>query len=71
MALDVVSFKKLIKDSKKTQNEIAEQIGLTASQFSQKANGIRRFTVPEALKLAEVFDLSIEDLRQLWKGENE
>lgn len=69
MALDVVSLKELIKDSKKTQTEIAEEMKMSTSQFSQKVNGARRFTVPEALRLAEILKLDLKGLKNLWKGE--
>lgn len=66
MALDVVALDRLLEDKKKS--DIARKMLLTTTSFAQKKNGQRRFTVEEALKLAEILGLTLDDMRELWKG---
>ena len=44
-------------------------MGLKFPAFSAKVNGKRDFKVEEALKLAEILNLDLEDMRRIWKGE--
>jgi len=67
MALDVEALES--KMCGKTKSEIAKALKMSLSRFSQKTTGLRRFTVEESLELANVLDLTIEDMREVWKGE--
>lgn len=68
MALDIVALEDVIEKSGMKRGAIAKDLQMSASQFSQKANGSRRFTIEEALKMADLFDLSLADFKKLWKG---
>lgn len=45
-----------------SQKEIAEYLNLSTNGYSMKENGLRKFTLDEAKKLAELFGVSIEEL---------
>lgn len=45
-----------------SQKEIAEYLNLSPNGYSMKENGLRKFTLDEAKKLAELFGVSIEEL---------
>ena len=51
-----------------SQNEIARAMNIGQGLFSMKVNGQRRFSVPEAIKLAEILQLNFEDFKQIWRN---
>lgn len=67
--LNVVVLKQFLNATPMTQNEIARKMGIGQSLFSMKVNGQRRFSVPEAIKLAEILQLNFEDFKQIWCNE--
>lgn len=66
MALDIVALDNLLKDHKKTQ--IAREMDITITNFSQKIHGERKFTVDEALRLSKILGLkTIDEMQEIWK----
>ena len=65
--LDIVALKNVLAG--KNQSEIASKLGMSQSCFSNKVNNRRLFRIEEALKLAEVLNLNVDDMRKLWKGD--
>jgi antitoxin component HigA of HigAB toxin-antitoxin module len=49
-----------------TQNDIARKLGINYTNFSRKLNGERKFTIEEALKLAELLQINYTDFKQIW-----
>ena len=45
-----------------TQEEVAKKIGISTNSYNRKERGKRKFTLIEAKKLADLFDVSIEDI---------
>lgn len=45
-----------------TQEEIADKIGISKHSYNRKERGVRKFTLVEAKKLADLFGLSIEEI---------
>ena len=41
---------------------MADKLGITLQNYYQKENGIREFKLSEAKKIADLFDVSIEDI---------
>lgn len=48
--------------SGKTVEAVAEQIGVTRQALSNYENGIRQINITQALKLAELYDSTAEDI---------
>jgi len=46
------------------QNYVASRIGIDQNRFSDLVNGRRQIRVEEALILADMFDLDVEDVIQ-------
>lgn len=67
--LNVVVLRQFLNATPMTQNEIARKMGIGQGLFSMKVNGQRRFSVPEAIKLAEILQLNFEDFKQIWRNE--
>jgi antitoxin component HigA of HigAB toxin-antitoxin module len=67
--LDVEVLNSFLAKTKKTRKDIAEQIGMSETSFSQKASGKRAFTVSEALRLAEVTRMPQKTFKEIWKDE--
>lgn len=57
-------FKWLIRDRGFTYAELAQIIGIPASSFSKKINGMCLFDVFEAFKLVNVLSIQSENLRE-------
>jgi len=47
------------------QNYVASRIGIDQNRFSDMVNGRRQIRVEEALILADMFDLEIEEVIQI------
>ncbi|TDX49137.1 helix-turn-helix transcriptional regulator [Orenia marismortui] len=55
-------LKILIIESDSTQEEVADYLGLAETTFNRKLNGKSEFKLSEAKKLADLFNLTIEEL---------
>lgn len=64
--LDVVVLDKILDSAPMKRKTIAKSLGVGFSTFSQKANGHRKFTAEEAIQLAELLGLSLDDLKAIW-----
>lgn len=59
----IVKLRELRESSGKTQEEMAELIGLSsANAYSLKERGERKFSLDEAKIIADSFNLRIEDI---------
>lgn len=45
-----------------TQEFVAEKLGVTQTIYSQKETGRVKFSITEALKLAELYNTTVEEL---------
>ena len=45
-----------------TQKQMAKEIGISTKQYSFKEKGISKFNVDEMFKIADYFNLSLEDI---------
>lgn len=61
--LDKIIRQKL-KEKDMTQRELAEETGLTESIISRYCHGTRNPRLYNVLKIAEVLDLTLDDLRE-------
>ena len=52
--------KRVIKDM--TQTEMADYLGITQTAYSIKESGKIKFTIEEAIKLGQLFNLTVEEL---------
>lgn len=66
MAQNVGVLRQFVDAYPATQNDIAQKIGLKASVFSLKLSGDRKFTIEEALRLAELLQINYTDFKQIW-----
>lgn len=53
-------LKELRKESKLTQKEVAEKMGMNYFTYRNKERGEKRFNLEEILKLSEIFGLSTD-----------
>jgi DNA-binding XRE family transcriptional regulator len=60
MVNDALKMKRL--DERMTQGELAQVLDITVQSYSQKENGRRKFSIPEAQKLAALFGTTVEAL---------
>lgn len=44
------------------QQDLAELIGISVTTYSNKENGMRKFTIEEALKIADIFKCDIREI---------
>ena len=58
----MTQVKKMRRINDYTQEFVASKLGVTQTIYSQKENGKVKFSVVEALKLAELYDTSVEEL---------
>ena len=58
----MTQVKKMRRINDYTQEFVANKLGVTQTIYSQKENGKVKFSVVEALKLAELYDTSVEEL---------
>ncbi|MCL2570365.1 MAG: helix-turn-helix domain-containing protein [Firmicutes bacterium] len=56
------NLKKLRKDFRYTQKDLAEKLKLNQSNISDWENGISRPDYENLIKLADIFDVSIDEL---------
>jgi transcriptional regulator with XRE-family HTH domain len=56
-----IFIKQLREQYQLTQEQIAEQLGMVRQTYMQLERGERDLTVPEAEKLAKIFNLSLDD----------
>lgn len=56
---DCERVKKLLREKKKTQSELAAYTDLSKSTLSDKLNNKTKFTVEEAFKVAKFFNTDI------------
>lgn len=66
MAQNVGVLKQFLDAYPATQNDIAKKLGINYTSFSRKLNGERKFSIEEALKLAELLQINYEDFKQIW-----
>jgi plasmid maintenance system antidote protein VapI len=66
--LNVVVLRQFLDATPMSQNEIARAMNIGQGLFSMKVNGQRRFSVPEAIKLAGILQLNFEDFKQIWRN---
>lgn len=66
--LNVVVLRQFLDAMPMSQKEIARAMNIGQGLFSMKVNGQRRFSVPEAIKLAEILQLNFEDFKQIWRN---
>lgn len=66
MAQNVGVLKQFLDAYPATQNDIARKLGINYTNFSRKLNGERKFTIEEALKLAELLQINYTDFKQIW-----
>lgn len=52
----------LRKEQKITQNELAQLLGITTKQYGSKELGKTRFNGDEMFKIAEYFNLKVDDI---------
>lgn len=45
-----------------SQADVAEKLNITKSTYNRKENGLRNFTVHEALSLARLFNVQVEEI---------
>lgn len=64
--LNVAVLEQFIEATPLQKCEIAKAINLSPSTFSQKVKGQRKFTIDEALNLAEVLQLNYVDFKKIW-----
>jgi plasmid maintenance system antidote protein VapI len=64
--LNVAVLEQFIEATPLQKCEIAKAIHLSPSTFSQKVKGQRKFTIDEALNLAEVLQLNYVDFKKIW-----
>lgn len=64
--LDVVLLESIINESGMTQKQVAKAIGVKESNLSQKLSGQRSFKIREVFALADLFNLSLLDLKKIW-----
>lgn len=50
------------KEARLEQKDVADEIGMHAVTYGRKERGVNAFTLPEALKLAKLFDTTVEYL---------
>ena len=50
------------KERKLLQKDVAQKIGIHPQSYHLKESGKREFTLSEAIKLAEIFDCSLDEL---------
>ena len=50
------------KEAKLEQKDVAQEIGMHAVTYGRKERGVNEFTLTEALKLARLFDTSVDVL---------
>lgn len=55
-------FNCFIKAHGYNQRRLAEEIGMTRAQMSNRANGLTEFSVGEAKKIAAVLGVNLEEL---------
>lgn len=58
----MTQIKKMRKINDYTQEFVADKIGVTQTIYSQKENGKVKFSINEALKLAKLYDTTVEEL---------
>ena len=57
-----LKLKQIRQESDLTQEELADLLGLTRQAYSHKENGKRKFTLEEALIIADTFGLKVEEI---------
>mgnify|MGYP001462564875 FL=1 len=50
------------KERKLLQKDVAQKIGIHPQSYHLKESGKREFTLSEAIKLAEIFECSLDEL---------
>lgn len=50
-------LKGIMRENNMTQQELAKRLGMSLQAFNAKINGRTAFTVPEAQKIADIFNL--------------
>ncbi|MCC0627450.1 MULTISPECIES: helix-turn-helix domain-containing protein [unclassified Clostridioides] len=56
------TLKELRKEKKLRQKDVADNIGMKITTYASKENGARRFTVKEALAIAEYFGKDLKEI---------
>ncbi len=56
-----MTLKELRLQSGKSAKEVAEKLGVTTSAISQYEHGVRELKFGTAIKLAEIYDVSLDD----------
>lgn len=64
--LNVVVLKQFLDATPMSQKDIASKLEMAESTFSLKATGKRKFTIEEALDLAELLNLQYCDFKEVW-----
>lgn len=64
--LNVAVLEQFLEATPLQRCEVADAIHLSPSTFSQKVKGQRKFTIDEALNLAEVLQLDYVDFKKIW-----
>lgn len=55
-----------LKTRKSTQKDAAQELGVTVATFSNKANGYTEFKQSEIKKLADMYDMSNAEIRNVF-----
>lgn len=50
------------KENKLNQKDLAKELGIHSVTYSRKETGEKEFTLTEALKLADLFDTTVDEL---------
>lgn len=50
------------KENRLKQKDVARELGIHSVTYSRKETGEKEFTLSEALKLAEMFDTTVDEL---------
>ena len=56
------SLKSIIKDSGITKRALAKKMNITEQSLINKLNGRTKFSITEAFKLSEIFQIDIKDI---------
>ena len=62
-------FKESLKRVRKTQRELADYLGLSASRVTEMLDGARQVKSQEALKMAEFLELPVERVLEMFHGD--
>lgn len=63
---NTLKLKVAIVESGMNQEQIAKMCGISPSVFSSKLNGVSEFKASEIKKIAELFDLSVDRVMQIF-----